>query len=235
MFTSLYIYEENGNGNNVEQLETAYFNLLKAESESELLYDWRFTANQFVLERSPLRFTIRDLFLQLNPGGYSPYVASSLKRGWVCILRIGFAFVKCMYHMYSMLSKILPCALSSVNPRFAKEIVSILLISCYNSSLVTWTVVSLIVTKFNPLIFSTSGFALSYAHNTFILMILYGFCLLPAQFFIQSYTYGRLKVVCKSRTGVHLGKFPMVRRTLVCRRCNFKNYMSGADSQAGPA
>jgi hypothetical protein len=31
-----------------------------------------------------------------------------------------------------------------------------------------------------------------------------------------------LKAVCKLRTGVHLGKFPMVRRTLSCRRCNFK-------------
>jgi hypothetical protein len=27
--------------------------------------------------------------------------------------------------------------------------------------------------------------------------------------------------MCKSRTGVRLGKFPMVRRTLFCRRCNF--------------
>jgi hypothetical protein len=34
----------------------------ESESESELLYDWRFTANQFVLEPSPLRITIRDFF-----------------------------------------------------------------------------------------------------------------------------------------------------------------------------
>jgi hypothetical protein len=33
-----------------------------------------------------------------------------------------------------------------------------------------------------PLIFSLSGFVLSYAANIFIFMILYDFCLLPAQF-----------------------------------------------------
>jgi hypothetical protein len=32
------------------------------QRESELLYDWRFTANQFVLATSPLRITIRDFF-----------------------------------------------------------------------------------------------------------------------------------------------------------------------------
>jgi hypothetical protein len=37
----------------------------ESESESELLYDWRFTANQFVLAPSPLRITTRD-FLFLN-------------------------------------------------------------------------------------------------------------------------------------------------------------------------
>jgi hypothetical protein len=53
---------------------------VKSVSKSELLYDWRFTANQFVLAPSPLRFTTRDLFLQLNPSGHSPYVTSSLTR-----------------------------------------------------------------------------------------------------------------------------------------------------------
>jgi hypothetical protein len=41
--------------------------------------------------------------------------------------------------------------------------------------------------------------------------------------------------VCISRTGVHLGKFPMVRRTLFCRRCIFKRWVSAAYSQAGQA
>jgi hypothetical protein len=50
---------------------------------------------------------------------------------------------------------------------------------------------------------------------------------------MQSYTYGRLKAVCKSLTGVHLEKFPMVRSTLFCRRCDFESQVSAANSQAG--
>jgi hypothetical protein len=49
-------------------LPTAY----SSKSKSKLLYDWRFTANQFVLASSPLRLTIRDFF-QLNSCGNSPY------------------------------------------------------------------------------------------------------------------------------------------------------------------
>jgi hypothetical protein len=58
--------------------------------ESELLYNWRFTANQFVLATSPLRSTTRIfiiLIFQLSTCGYSPYVTSPLKRGWVCRLQ----------------------------------------------------------------------------------------------------------------------------------------------------
>jgi hypothetical protein len=55
-------------------------------SESELLYDWRFTANQFALATSPLRSTTSNFIFQLNTCGYSPYVISSLTRGWVCHL-----------------------------------------------------------------------------------------------------------------------------------------------------
>jgi hypothetical protein len=58
----------------------------KSKSKSELLYDWRFTANQFVLVSSFLRLTTRD-FLQLNPCGHSPYVTFSLMR-WVCELTV---------------------------------------------------------------------------------------------------------------------------------------------------
>jgi hypothetical protein len=42
-------------------------------SELELLYEWQFTANQFVLAPSPLRPTT-SIFFQLNTCGYSPYV-----------------------------------------------------------------------------------------------------------------------------------------------------------------
>jgi hypothetical protein len=37
-----------------------------SESDSELLYDWRFTANQFVLATSPLRLATTNFIFQLN-------------------------------------------------------------------------------------------------------------------------------------------------------------------------
>jgi hypothetical protein len=71
---------------------------------------------------------------------------------------------------------------SFVSTGVSEQIMPILHFLCHNGSLVTWTVASLTTAKFNPLIFSTSGFALSYTTNMFILMILYDFCLFPAQF-----------------------------------------------------
>jgi hypothetical protein len=51
------------------------------------------------------------------------------------------------------------CAIykSSVSTGFAKQIMLILLILCYNGSVVTWTVVNLTTAKFKPLIFSLSA------------------------------------------------------------------------------
>jgi hypothetical protein len=60
----------------------------ESESESELLYDWRFTANQFVLKTSPLKLTTSNFIFQLNTCGYSLYVTSSLTRRWVCRLKL---------------------------------------------------------------------------------------------------------------------------------------------------
>jgi hypothetical protein len=57
---------------------------------------------QSVLAPRSLRLTTRDFFLQLNPFGHSPYVTSSLTRRWVCLLWIGFPFVKCTYRTYSI-------------------------------------------------------------------------------------------------------------------------------------
>jgi hypothetical protein len=57
----------------------------ESESESELLYDWRF---QFVLATSPLRLTTSNFTFQLNTVGYSPCVTSSLTRGWVLRLQL---------------------------------------------------------------------------------------------------------------------------------------------------
>jgi hypothetical protein len=55
---------------------------------SELLYGWRFTANQFVLVTSPLRLTTSNFICQQSTCSYSPYVISSLMRGWVCRLQL---------------------------------------------------------------------------------------------------------------------------------------------------
>jgi hypothetical protein len=54
---------------------------------SELLYEWRFTANQFVFAPSPLRHTTR-IFFQQNTCGYCSYVTSPQPRGWVCRLQL---------------------------------------------------------------------------------------------------------------------------------------------------
>jgi hypothetical protein len=61
-------------------MERCNFN--PSQSQWELLYDWRFTANQFILATSPLRLTTSNFIFQLNTCGYSPYVKSSLTRGW---------------------------------------------------------------------------------------------------------------------------------------------------------
>jgi hypothetical protein len=58
-----------------------------SESESQLLYDWRFTANQFILATSLLRLTTSNFF-HLNTWGHRPYITSSLTRGWVCRLQV---------------------------------------------------------------------------------------------------------------------------------------------------
>jgi hypothetical protein len=57
-------------------------------SESELLYDWRFTANQFVLATNPLRLTASNFISQPNTCAYNPYATSSLMRACVCGLQL---------------------------------------------------------------------------------------------------------------------------------------------------
>jgi hypothetical protein len=59
----------------------------ESKSESELLYDWRYTANQFALATSPLRPTTSNFIFQLNTCSYSPYITFFLTRGWVCYLQ----------------------------------------------------------------------------------------------------------------------------------------------------
>jgi hypothetical protein len=91
-------------------------------------------------------------FWQLNPYGHSPCVTSSLTRRLACLLCICLAFVKCTYHTYSMLLKILPLTIytSPLSVQvFTMQIMPILFSLCYNGSLVTWTAVSLTAAKFN--------------------------------------------------------------------------------------
>jgi hypothetical protein len=73
---------------------------LTDKSKSKLLCDGRFTANQFVLASSPLRLMTRIFFPQLNPFDISPYVISSLRRRWICLLWICLAFRQvCISHI----------------------------------------------------------------------------------------------------------------------------------------
>jgi hypothetical protein len=58
------------------------------ELESELICDWQFTVNQFVLATSPLRPTTNIFIFRLNTCGYNSYVTSSRQRGWVCHLQL---------------------------------------------------------------------------------------------------------------------------------------------------
>jgi hypothetical protein len=71
---------------------------------------------------------------------------------------------------------------ASVSPGFVKQIMPYLTQPMLWRQLVTWTVVGLTAAKFKPLILFVLGFALSYIANIWINMILYDFCLLPAQF-----------------------------------------------------
>jgi hypothetical protein len=76
-------------------------------SESEILYDWRFSASPFWLP-SFLRHMSRVFGGgQLNSYDHGPCVTSSLKRGWVCLFSVRLAFVKCTYRTYSMILKVL--------------------------------------------------------------------------------------------------------------------------------
>jgi hypothetical protein len=54
---------------------------------------------------------------------------------------------------------------SSVSPGFAKQIMPVLHILCYNGSLVTWTVVRLTTAKFKPLIVFCLGLNCEHVHS----------------------------------------------------------------------
>jgi hypothetical protein len=79
-----------------------------------------------------------------------------------------------VFHIYHVIEHSSLCTMymSSVSLGCTKQIMPTLLILCYNGSLVTWTVVSLTIAKFKPLIFSLSGFALYVYSHDFVWLLL---------------------------------------------------------------
>jgi hypothetical protein len=136
-----------------------------------------------LLVAKPLETHDQRILFKLNPRGYSLYATSYLARRWVCHEYAWFlSNVRITHTHVTENSSFCIIYKSSVSTDFAKQIMPILHILLYNGSLVTWKVASLTTAKFMPLVFSVSDFALFYTVNMFILMILYDFCLLPAQF-----------------------------------------------------
>jgi hypothetical protein len=94
--------------------------------------------------------------VSLSPCCNSPYVTSCPTRRCVCLSWTSLALRQVyVSHIEHVIENSSLCTIykSSVSTGFAKQIISVLPILCYNSSLVTWTVVSLTSAKFKPLIF----------------------------------------------------------------------------------
>jgi hypothetical protein len=72
--------------------------LHSTDSKSQSRFTTRYTANQFVLARSPLRLTT-NIFFQLNACGYSPFVTSCPTRGWVCRLQLKLVLASAVFLM----------------------------------------------------------------------------------------------------------------------------------------
>jgi hypothetical protein len=129
-----------------ESISHYWFNqCFMSKSKSKLLYDWRFTINQFILASSSLRLTARNFF-QLNPCSHSLYVTSSLTIRWVCLWWIWLSFRQVyISHIYHVIENSSFCTIYKppVSTGFVKQIMPTLHILCYNGSLVPWSAVSL--------------------------------------------------------------------------------------------
>jgi hypothetical protein len=99
------------------------FNSTDWLTDSELLYDWLFTTDRFVLAPTLWDSRPENAFLQLNRCRNSPYVTSSLTRRWVCLLWTCLAFRQ-MYvsHILHVIENSSFCTVhkASVSPGFAK-------------------------------------------------------------------------------------------------------------------
>jgi hypothetical protein len=83
------------------------FQYSKSQSQ-ELLYDWRFTANQFILTSRLLRPTTRDSFFNWTLAIIVLIQHPLWREDGLASYEYTWLFVKCTYRTYSMLLKILP-------------------------------------------------------------------------------------------------------------------------------
>jgi hypothetical protein len=83
----------------------------EVKSKSKLLYDWQFTANQFVLAPGPLRPTTRDCFSNRTLAVIVLISHPLWREGGVVSYEYAWPFVKCIFRTYNMLLKIFPFAL----------------------------------------------------------------------------------------------------------------------------
>jgi hypothetical protein len=119
---------------------------LHPHRESELLYDWRFTANHFVLASSPMRLTTRDFFFfNLNPCDHSPYVTLSDEKMRLSVMNmlglsssVLIAYITCYWKFFFLHYIQVLCQY-----RLYKAVHACLTYLILYSSIVSWTVVSL--------------------------------------------------------------------------------------------
>jgi hypothetical protein len=107
-----------------------------------LLYVWWLTDNQLVLAPHPWDSRSEIYLLQLNLCSHSPYATCSLKTGWVCLMNRLLhcqVYVSCIQRVTGNSYFRTTCE-SPVSSGLGKLFIPVLLILCYNSSLITWMV-----------------------------------------------------------------------------------------------
>jgi hypothetical protein len=174
----------------------------------------------------PLENCDQSFHFQLNPCGHSPYVTSFLTRGWICLVWIGFtsplssvriAHKACFWKFFLVHYIQFLC-----QSRLCKADHAYLTYLMLQRQLSHLTAEGVTAAKFKPHIFYVWLHLLlccEYVHSHDFVWLLHVAC--PILLYDCIHMEGR-QALCKSRTDVHLGKFPIVRRTLFCRRCNFK-------------
>jgi hypothetical protein len=159
------------------------------QSRIELRYDWR-SVSQYVLVLSQLWACDQTLFPVWRFLSESYFLVSAGRPLWrevgsaICVsvssnLSVWTlsVYISCVYSQAMYRQDIQGFFLPQLSTADYALVTSSLL---YHDTLVTWIVVHMTAAKFKPLIFSVSDFALSYAANICIFMILDGFCILPA-------------------------------------------------------